>query len=225
MKTALRVLAFSFVALALICATPAVAANFNYVTDGSFEFGCTGTNYCYYNWPVNSGTYMNANAWQWWGVTYPYNNSGGSAWGPGVAQNGSPWNFAPAPDGSWVAYLQDYATISQNIAGLTAGQTYYLSFFAAQRPGYGVNPMTVTIDGLTEVIIPTSTQWTKYTFSFVASGNDVLTFSTSTGVPGYSDYDIGLDDVGIYAPEPMTLMLFGTGLMGIGGLVRRKLRA
>jgi hypothetical protein len=69
----------------------------------------------------------------------------------GVAGNGSAWGFSPAPDGDQVAFLQSSSdgtgSISQSVAGLTAGSSYVISFQAAQRPGYGVNPITVKVNG------------------------------------------------------------------------------
>jgi hypothetical protein len=35
---------------------------------------------------------------------------------------------------------------------------------------------------------------------------------------------INVEDVAANAPEPSTYLLFGTGLVGIAGMIRRKLR-
>ena len=58
-----------------------------------------------------------------------------------------------------------------------------------------------------------------------SSGSDTLTFSFRDD-PGY----LALDNVsvteqtsGTSVPEPSSLLLLGTGVLGLGGMVRRKL--
>jgi PEP-CTERM motif len=178
----------------------------------------------------------------WTGGQYGYDPSNIDGWsftgGAGVQQNGSAWGFAAAPGGAGqTAFLQSYqgganvgkgnptSTISQTVGGLTVGQQYTVSFYLAQRPGdFGLNPVTVTIDGVTMTITPASTAWTEYTESFTYDGGpDVLTFSvTGTGEGNY-DNDTGLADVDMTAtPEPGTLLLLGSGLLGFAGLARRR---
>jgi Protein of unknown function (DUF642) len=73
----------------------------------------------------------------------------------GIAANGSAWGFAAAPDGDQVAFLQGgSARIAMNVSGLEPnpsglfpGVLYAVQFQIAQRPGYGINPVTVWIDG------------------------------------------------------------------------------
>jgi hypothetical protein len=166
---------------------------------------------------------------------YTYEPSTVSGWyfsgGTGVQANGSAWGFSNAPGGSGQsAFLQSYngsinvdkgnpnSFIAQNVGGLNAGQAYTVTFFLEQRPGYGANPVTVSIDGVTETITPPNDDtWTKYSV--------VFHYSVGPGTGTY-DNDTGLADVSIAAtPEPGTLMLLGTGLLGFAGFARRKFGA
>jgi hypothetical protein len=173
---------------------------------------------------------------------YAYDPSNVAGWtfsgGAGVQQNGSAWGFTNAPGGSGQsAFLQSYmgpinvptgnpSTISQTVSGLTVGDSYQVSFYLEARPGYGLDPVTVTIDGTTVTITPTSdSSWTKYTEYFTDSAGDsnTLTFSVSGSGVGNYDNDTGLADVSLAGvPEPGTLLLLGSGLLAFAGFARRK---
>jgi hypothetical protein len=56
-----------------------------------------------------------------------------------------------------------------------------------------------------------------------ATGPVVLNFATGKGWMG-EPVTIGSIDTSVVVPEPGTLTLFGTGLIGLGGMLRRKLR-
>jgi len=56
-----------------------------------------------------------------------------------------------------------------------------------------------------------------------ATGPVVLNFATGKGWMG-EPVTIGSIDTSVVVPEPGTLTLFGTGLIGLGGMIRRKLR-
>jgi hypothetical protein len=110
------------------------------------------------------------------------------------------------------------------MTGLTIGQTYTVTFDLEQRPGYGADPVTVTIDGVSLTVTPPNDdQWTQFTESFTANGTyEDLVFSVAGA--GTNDNDTGLADVSMTAPtpEPGTLLLLGTGLFGLAFVVFRK---
>jgi hypothetical protein len=70
--------------------------------------------------------------------------------------------------------------------------------------------------------IPASSAFgfTKYSIYLNAAGNDVLSFDGYQSGGWYS-----LEDVSVTrgTPEPGTMLLFGSGLLGLAGAVRRKL--
>lgn len=63
----------------------------------------------------------------------------------GVSRNGSVWNFAAAPDGSQVAFLQgSTAAITLTASGLTPGARYRIRFHLAARTGQAGVPLAVS---------------------------------------------------------------------------------
>ena len=151
----------------------------------------------------------------------------------GVQANGSAWGFAAAPLGATqTAFLQSYSggasAITLDVSGLTAGDSYSVSFYDARRGGYGLNPISVSIatDGSTSLgtFTPRSTAWSfVYAGSFLAGGsNGQLTFSTAN-LGG--DNDSGLYGVSItQVPEPASWALMLVGLGGLGAVTRRSRR-
>lgn len=150
------------------------------------------------------------------------------AGGSGIAANGSGFGFTTAPQGSQVAFLQDFngigGSFSISLAGLTAGQAYVVAFSAASRPGFAVNPFTVSFGDTTiGSFLTNSTVWNSFsTTEFTATASTgTLTFLGQSGVNG--DHDVGIDAISVAAvPEPATwtFMLFGFAL--IGSALRRR---
>jgi hypothetical protein len=142
--------------------------------------------------------------------------------GAGVQANGSAWGFANAPNGVQTAFLQSYnnqvpGTITQDVTGLTVGQKYTLTLDLSDRPGFGVDPVTIQVGGdVLGTFTPAGNTWapvTTGTFTATAE-NDVISYSVAANA---GDVDIGLDNVSIAAvPEPMTwaLSLFGVAMAG-----------
>jgi fibronectin type 3 domain-containing protein len=104
----------------------------------------------------------------------------------GIEANGSAWNAAAAPDGTQAAFLQTLnntsgGSVSQTLSFADEG-TFEFTFYAAQRPGYGVQPIVVSVDGsVLTTITPGSTSFQSYTTPAISlnPGSHVLTFSTT----------------------------------------------
>ena len=140
----------------------------------------------------------------------PYAVSGGNQWialpsgaqwvfagSAGLATNQTTtWAPTPLPDGSQLAYIQGASGFQQTLVGMDAG-SYTVSFYAAARLGYTVNPIQVLVDGqnLLQLTSLTNPGWTQYTTSPITltAGNHTLQFS-GLGVSG-QDADIAIDNV------------------------------
>lgn len=97
--------------------------------------------------PVNS----NFEAPDFSGGAWDYLNGDGvtNGWtitSGGIASQGSPWFSATPPSGDQAAFLQNNASMSQTIT-VTTASTYFVSFYAANRPGYNASNLSVRIDG------------------------------------------------------------------------------
>ena len=147
------------------------------------------------------------------------------------------WAAASSPNGgNFVALDSDFGqgAISQTVTGLTVGdqETITFEFAGAQQHPYdgkSTDQLEVSLGGQTlySTILNDSsngfTGWTTESLTFTAtSTSETLSFlaiGTPSGVPSFAL----LDGVSIaQTPEPGSLALLSTGLIGIGGLVRRR---
>jgi hypothetical protein len=93
-----------------------------------------------------------------------------------VAGNGSAWGFAAAPDGDQVGALRsDVGSVgatTHEVTGLVPGKTYTVRFMLARRPGYALNPVAVSVDGVgLGTFTPPSEGFTQFTAGpFTATG-------------------------------------------------------
>ncbi len=118
-------------------------------------------------------------------------------------------------------------TLSQTFSD-TVGAHYTFSFWFAS---VGDNPSDFTASwDSTNVLGPlsnpnTGVNWTEFSFTEVGTGSDTITFSFRDD-PAY----MALDNVSVSqstgtTPEPSSLLLLGSGLLTVGGVIRRKLQA
>jgi hypothetical protein len=69
----------------------------------------------------------------------------------------------------------------------------------------------------------TGAVWTKYSFAVTGTGSDTILLSFRDD-PAW----MALDNVSVSqgtTPEPSSLLLLGSGLLTLGGAIRRKVRA
>jgi hypothetical protein len=186
------------------------------------------------------------------GGAYAYQSSGGNCSGPLVPQqdfNGAPgigWTFAvgsgngltapgtafnPPTNISYVAaaFLQGNGnSVSQSIPGFVAGNEYELSFYLGSRffsgPYDGDQTVQALIDGtvIGTWALTSFTPFTLETADFVVAGggNHTLEFvGVNAGDHTAFITNTTIDPV----PEPSTLLMLGSGIVGLAGVVRRKL--
>jgi hypothetical protein len=161
------------------------------------------------------------------------------------AQEGSVSLYAPAgPDtlagggGNFIAGDPDFnnGPLNQTITGLTVGASYTLTFDYAGAQQMGFNGATqegwqVSLGSETHTtpILNNAehgfTGWFAATMSFTAtSTSEVLSFLAVGGPSGTQPPFVLLDNVALNlsVPEPMTLSVFGIGLVGAAAWRRRK---
>src|SRR5579871_2887389 len=179
----------------LVCAPAAFAQNL--VTNGSFETGD------FTGWNVNGLEEV---------VTGPF------------------YVYTGAQDGMWYSVFGNIGsdgTISQSFHD-TAGAQYTFSFWL-NAVGDSPSDFSAMWDGTTVYSATnpnTGGVWQNFTFTEVGTGNDTITFAGRDD-PAW----IALDNVsvtpaggGTSVPEPSSILLMGSGVLGLAGVIRRKLR-
>ena len=157
-----------------------------------------------------------------WTSDSPYGlNPFGTTYGLGM--DGKYWH--------WLAGFELPITTYQNVSGLTAGQTYTMTFIMASEATH-TDSVRVSVNGGAGTLFtaPADTggfwhNWVSETYTFTAGpGVNKIQFDTiglNTG-----GYDVGVDNVVLLAggvPEPASwaMMTIGLGLAG-AALRRRK---
>ena len=134
-----------------------------------------------------------------------------------------------AYDGSQSAEVDGstFDTLSQTVTGLTIGARYTLSWAYGSRPGSGPQRLDVSFGGV-PVASNTSdgsgdaVAWTPNVYTIVANATSETLSFAAANVGGAPSVGNEIDAVSLTAvPEPASLCLVGSGLLGLG-LLRRK---
>jgi hypothetical protein len=230
----------ALVLLTLTISIPAVASNL--VVNGDFESnggnGQVGFNTTVTGWSMaKSPSYTFVYAPGTADTTGAIGQYGSNAlWGPGNGSaNGLP---ATSPTGGYfIAQDSDFqqAAIEQTINGLTVGNSYTVSFWWAAAQQYTFNgpnqsQWQVSLGSQTQstafASIPSHgfMGWMNQSFTYTAtSSSEVLSFfaNGSPPVPPFALLDGVTLNANSPVPEPGTLALLGSGLLGVVGFARR----
>lgn len=139
-----------------------------------------------------------------------------------------PGAFVPE-DGNYAAYfgpVGDTATISQTIA-TTPGDEYSLSFYLANPVGGTPNYFSVTFgnSSFSFTNFGVAFGWQQFTLTTMATTDQTPLSFTFRNDPSYWFLDnVTVQQSGGTVPEPGTLVLFGSGALGLAGIARRKFR-
>ncbi len=123
-----------------------------------------------------------------------------------------------------------FDTISQTISGLHPGSQYTLSWGYGDRPGSGPQQLDVSLGGspvTSDFGTGTTGLWTLNSFVITATAtSEVLSFAAvdTSGIGGAPSVGNEVDSVSLVGvPEPASMVLLGSGMLGLG-LFRRRHR-
>lgn len=138
-----------------------------------------------------------------------------------------PGGYAPEA-GNYAAYfgpVGDTATISQSIS-TTPGYEYSLSFYLANPVGGTPNYFSVTFGNSSFSFsnFGVAFGWQEFTLTTVATGDQTNLSFTFQNDPAYWFLDnVSVSQSAGTVPEPGSMALLGTGIVGVAAFARRKL--
>jgi len=137
--------------------------------------------------------------------------------------------YSGAEDGTWYVGLGPVGgdgTLSQTFSD-TAGAPYTFSFWFASN---GDNPSDFSAywngTQLLSLTNPnTGINWTEFSYAVTGTGSDTIQFNFRDDPAWMALDNVSVSPVTPTTPEPSSLLLLGSGLLTVGGVVRRKFRA
>ena len=154
-----------------------------------------------------------------------------TGWTQTPASSGSLFSVTSDPDfrhsGSWGAAFGAVGNFDDSISqtlSTNAGQHYTLTFWLGHSSTDVQNDFHVSWDGspVLDLVNVSSFIFTEYTYDVKASSPSTDLRFSGREVPAW----FALDDVSVTAaaavPEPATMLLLGSGLIGLAGYGRKK---
>jgi hypothetical protein len=137
--------------------------------------------------------------------------------------------YSGAQDGTFYSVwgnIGSDGTISQTISD-TAGAQYTFSFWFAS---VGDNPSDFSAlwDGTTLLSLSnpnTGVNYSEFSFAVTGTGSDTITFNGRDDPAWMALDNISVSQGTGTTPEPSSLLLLGSGLLAVGGAIRRKFQA
>ena len=169
---------------------------------------------------VNNGSFETGDFSFW--------TAGGNFGATGVTSSAF-YAYSGAEDGQFYAYLGPVggdATLSQTFSD-TPGTHYTFSFWFAS---VGDSPSDFSAywnsTQLLSLTNPnTGASWSEFSYDVVGTGSDTIQFAFRDD-PAYMALDnVSVSPVTPTTPEPSSLLLLGSGLLTVGGVIRRKFQA